>query len=197
VNGTSKSVSKIHMSDGTVLETYPVGDSPIGICFDGVNIWVTNSRSNNISKLRASDGKLLGTYPGEAGQSDQPGTIPPATTPKPTVTSSVSPTLPASSAITMLPTAVPTVTVTGTDEVVRIVIQGMWVSPRVIVVPVGSRVTWFNLDSWDHTVTSDGGLFDGYLRASAGTYSYTFTQPGTYNYHCRLHSPDKGTVVVR
>lgn len=35
---------------------FPVGDTPIGVAFDGVNIWVVNARSNNVSVLRASDG---------------------------------------------------------------------------------------------------------------------------------------------
>ena len=35
---------------------------PLGVAFDGANIWVTNSDSNNVTKLRASDGKVLGTF---------------------------------------------------------------------------------------------------------------------------------------
>ena len=59
---TSNTVSKLRASDGQVLGTYPVGIGPIGIAFDGANIWVANYSSNNVTKLRASDGVGLGAY---------------------------------------------------------------------------------------------------------------------------------------
>src|SRR5439155_16879848 len=36
-----------------------VGVGPLGVAFDGVNIWVTNSNGNSVTKLRASDGVNL------------------------------------------------------------------------------------------------------------------------------------------
>lgn len=41
---------------------FSVGTEPIGVAFDGANIWVTNYGSNNVTKLRASDGGVLGTF---------------------------------------------------------------------------------------------------------------------------------------
>jgi DNA-binding beta-propeller fold protein YncE len=35
---------------------------PLGIQFDGANIWVTNSHDNTVIKLRAADGAKLGTF---------------------------------------------------------------------------------------------------------------------------------------
>jgi DNA-binding beta-propeller fold protein YncE len=52
----------LRASDGSTLGTYSVGSGPFGICFDGVNIWVTNTWSNDVTKLSASDGSTLGTY---------------------------------------------------------------------------------------------------------------------------------------
>jgi hypothetical protein len=43
-------------------KSFAVGTSPIGVAFDGVNIWVANKNSNNVTKLRASDGALQGTF---------------------------------------------------------------------------------------------------------------------------------------
>jgi DNA-binding beta-propeller fold protein YncE len=43
--------------------TYPVGNSPVAVAFDGTNIWVTNYYGNNVTKLLASTGATLGTYP--------------------------------------------------------------------------------------------------------------------------------------
>jgi DNA-binding beta-propeller fold protein YncE len=45
-----------------LLGTFKVGGAPIGIVFDGTNIWVANSNQGTVSKLRARDGKLLGTF---------------------------------------------------------------------------------------------------------------------------------------
>jgi len=43
---------------------FAVGPSPIGVAFDGANIWVTSqATSGTVTELRASDGTNLGTYP--------------------------------------------------------------------------------------------------------------------------------------
>ena len=42
--------------------TFNVGKFPIGMAFDGTNIWVANGESNNVTKLRPSDGTVLGTF---------------------------------------------------------------------------------------------------------------------------------------
>jgi len=33
------------------LGTFTVGTNPVGVAFDGANIWVANAGSNNVSKL--------------------------------------------------------------------------------------------------------------------------------------------------
>jgi plastocyanin len=79
--------------------------------------------------------------------------------------------------------------------------------PSNLVVSTGTTVTWRNEDQADHTVTSgtranpdsagkpDGG-FDGKLRESGGTFSHTFTKPGTYEYFCALHTGGGMTAKV-
>ena len=67
-NSGSNNVTKIRISDDSVLGTYnvvstasyPIG--PQGICFDGKNIWVANDSSSNVNKINISDGTILGTY---------------------------------------------------------------------------------------------------------------------------------------
>jgi DNA-binding beta-propeller fold protein YncE len=49
------------------LGTFKVGLGPLGIAFDGTNIWTANGNDDTVSKLRASDGKLLGTFPAAGG----------------------------------------------------------------------------------------------------------------------------------
>jgi plastocyanin len=40
------------------------------------------------------------------------------------------------------------------------------------------------------------GKFDGTLGAS-GTFSFTFTTAGTYQYFCTVHSSMNGTITVK
>ena len=39
-----------------------VGSSPVGVAFDGANIWVANNGSGTVTKVRASDGNIQGTF---------------------------------------------------------------------------------------------------------------------------------------
>ena len=66
-NFASSNVSKLQASDGANLGTFAV-DKPMGIAFDGANIWVTNQLTNSVVRLRAKDGKspksfAVGTNP--------------------------------------------------------------------------------------------------------------------------------------
>ncbi|MGI0102581.1 MAG: plastocyanin/azurin family copper-binding protein [Nitrosotalea sp.] len=75
--------------------------------------------------------------------------------------------------------------------------------PDVVTVAPGDTVTWTNADSVSHTVTSGnpsdnqtGTIFDSSLISPASTYSFTFKDPGTYNYFCQLHPWMTGVVIV-
>lgn len=71
--------------------------------------------------------------------------------------------------------------------------------PATITVPVGTKVTWTHSQMGvPHDVTSDTGVFSSPRRMMMGqTFSYTFTEPGTYPYTCTIHSMrQKGTIVV-
>ena len=65
-----------------------------------------------------------------------------------------------------------------------------------VVIGVNNTVVWTNNDSQPHTVTANGAAFDSGFLAPGATFSYTFTQPGTYDYHCTYHPWMTGTVVV-
>ncbi|HSY92585.1 MAG TPA: DNRLRE domain-containing protein [Candidatus Binatus sp.] len=43
-------------------KTYSAGSAPIGVAFDGTNIWVANSGGNTVTALLASTGATVGTY---------------------------------------------------------------------------------------------------------------------------------------
>ena len=70
-----------------------------------------------------------------------------------------------------------------------------------LVVGVNNTVTWTNNDAAAHTITSTSapacGQFDSGRMNSGATYTYTFTVPGTYQYHCSYHSWMTGTIVVK
>ena len=66
-----------------------------------------------------------------------------------------------------------------------------------VILGVNSTVVWTNNDRSPHTVTSDAGLFSSGNLAPGQAYSYTFTSPGTYQYHCTYHPWMVGTVVVK
>ena len=83
---------------------------------------------------------------------------------------------------------------------VNIDVQGFKFTPNTDVAP-GTTVTWTNKDSVGHTVTSGtrpnkDGKFDGQLDAN-GTFSFTFTAAGTYQYFCTIHSTMNGTITVK
>ena len=60
-----------------------------------------------------------------------------------------------------------------------------------------SQSFWTNRDSVRHTVTSDSGNeLDSELLSQSGSYSHTFAQTGTYDYHCKPHPYMTGTIIV-
>ena len=72
-------------------------------------------------------------------------------------------------------------------------------SPVQVTVAIGvnNTVTWVNNDNAAHTITSkDGGFGSGNIGAG-GSFTNTFTTPGTYTYYCAYHAWMVGTVVVK
>jgi plastocyanin len=78
--------------------------------------------------------------------------------------------------------------------------NGPGYSPATITVVIGVNATvmWTNADIAAHTVTGDNSssINSGNL-APNQSYSFTFTSPGTYPYHCNYHNWMHGTVIVR
>ena len=71
-------------------------------------------------------------------------------------------------------------------------------NPGVLNVARGTTVTWVNQDPVYHTVTSDapGGPLDSPSINQGERWTFTFTQDGTYAYHCTPHSSyDAGTQM--
>jgi len=75
-------------------------------------------------------------------------------------------------------------------------ISGFAFVPATVTVTVGTTVTWTNLDSVAHIVTSETDLFDSGNLARNATFSYLFADRGTFNYYCAIHPSMKGKVNV-
>jgi len=69
-------------------------------------------------------------------------------------------------------------------------------SPTNYTVTVGSTVTWVNQDTVTHTVTENNGLFDSGPLPPGTSFSYTFTQTGSYSYSCAYHPWMVGMIIV-
>jgi plastocyanin len=69
-------------------------------------------------------------------------------------------------------------------------------APARLTVKAGTTVTWRNEDDIPHTVTSATRLFKSKALDTDDSFSFTFSEPGTYEYFCSLHPRMTGTIVV-
>lgn len=69
-------------------------------------------------------------------------------------------------------------------------------SPPSLQVNINATITWINDDNIVHTVTAGNGSFDSGDIAPGSKFTSTFTNTGTYNYHCIHHSGMSGVVMV-
>ncbi|WP_337863121.1 plastocyanin/azurin family copper-binding protein [Nitrososphaera sp.] len=74
-------------------------------------------------------------------------------------------------------------------------------APNPIKVKAGETVTWKNVDSAAHTVSSGTASkptkdFDSKIMGPKKEFSFKFDKKGTYDYYCQLHPTMVGKVVV-
>jgi plastocyanin len=84
----------------------------------------------------------------------------------------------------------------GTNAVL---IKGFAFSPATVTISSGTAIIWTNQDGATHTIVSDTGAPEAFSSdplGQNGVFRFTFTRPGTYNYHCSIHPSMKGTVIV-
>ena len=75
-------------------------------------------------------------------------------------------------------------------------IASMSFGPSSTTVTKGATVTWTNNDYTTHTVTADDNSFNSGNLGYGGTFSHTFSNTGTFTYHCSIHPGMTGSVVV-
>jgi plastocyanin len=79
---------------------------------------------------------------------------------------------------------------------VKVTIANFAFDPTPLTITIGTTVTWTNNDTVSHNVTGDDGTWGSNNLAKGDTFSFTFTKPGTFSYHCGVHPSMKATITV-
>lgn len=88
-----------------------------------------------------------------------------------------------------------TVNIIGAGKVV-IEIGNIQFTPKNVTVKKGTVITWSNLDSIIHTSTSDRGVWDSGDIFAQKSWSRMFDEIGIYEYHCKPHPFQTGSITV-
>lgn len=83
----------------------------------------------------------------------------------------------------------------GAAATVNVTIKNFAFSPQPVQANVGDVVAWKNDDSAAHTATMDAGTCDSGQIDPGASAMLVFTAPGTYAYHCKIHSSMTGFTV--
>ncbi|MBI4416353.1 MAG: cupredoxin domain-containing protein [Euryarchaeota archaeon] len=86
----------------------------------------------------------------------------------------------------------------------RVAIANYAFSPSSLTIRAGTTVQWTNMDHVGHTVSFGehgampgmGAGTDSGMMGHMATFTYTFTEPGTYEYHCDPHPYMTARIVV-
>lgn len=86
------------------------------------------------------------------------------------------------------------------DTVVINIAKMKYEQPEVTI-KAGQTVTWVNTEAMPHNVAFQAGVvgdakMDGAMMKKDQSYSITFNESGTFDYHCTPHPFMKGTVIV-
>ncbi len=84
-----------------------------------------------------------------------------------------------------------------------VIIQNFAFNPSDLTVTAGTTVRWTNMDSSEHTATSQtgpgtlipSGVFDSGLLSPSQFYEFTFSTPGTFYYYCQPHGSSMQGVI--
>ncbi len=100
-------------------------------------------------------------------------------------------------------TATTTTTASPTASTAAVVMQNIAFLPQTLTLGRGSTVTWTNIDTVTHTVTSGtpgniAGPLNSPQMGPGQTWSYTFTASGTFPYFCQIHGAQMtGTIIIQ
>ncbi len=108
----------------------------------------------------------------------------------------------ATTAPTQAPTATPTPAASPTPvaivKVKMVEKNGRYsFQPATLTVKAGTEVIWTNTSDAPHTVTSDTNAFTASNNITQNqTFMMVFATPGTFKYHCSIHTYMMATITV-
>jgi plastocyanin len=70
-------------------------------------------------------------------------------------------------------------------------------APMQLEIAAGTQVTWINKDDVPHTVVSVDHKFKSRALDTDEKFSFTFQDPGTYEYFCSVHPKMTGKIIVK
>jgi len=81
----------------------------------------------------------------------------------------------------------------------QVLMSGYAFSPRTLTITAGDTVTWTNQDQAPHDVETTSGPASVHspMLSKGGSWSHTFTTPGTYGYLCTVHPGMTARLVVQ
>ncbi|HEX8997654.1 MAG TPA: plastocyanin/azurin family copper-binding protein [Ktedonobacterales bacterium] len=98
-------------------------------------------------------------------------------------------------------TATPTIPANATTIKITGAVGSFAFEPSSVTITAGSTVVWMNTSGVAHTATSDSGdaiTWDSnVINPGGGAFSFVFSKPGTYAYHCSFHPYMHGTIIVK
>jgi len=83
----------------------------------------------------------------------------------------------------------------GSDSL-NVSIDNFTFAPAALTAEVGTPVQWTNKDDIPHTVVDTNGRFKSKVLDTDDKWTYTFSEPGTYDYFCSIHPHMTGKVIV-
>jgi plastocyanin len=69
--------------------------------------------------------------------------------------------------------------------------------PSPLEIYAGTQATWINKDDVPHTVVSTDHKFKSQALDTGEKFSFTFQDPGTYEYFCSVHPKMTGKIIVK
>lgn len=81
----------------------------------------------------------------------------------------------------------------------RVCLNASAFAPTGLTISPGTMVTWQDVSSLAHTVTSDVGSTETFDKpvAPLSTVSHLFSTSGTFGYHCEVHAGMTGNITVK
>ena len=79
----------------------------------------------------------------------------------------------------------------------QIVMGNFSFQPGTLTIKAGTKVTWINRDDVPHTAVDTDKRFNSKTLDTDDQFSFTFKEPGTYNYFCALHPKMTGQIIVK